>query len=404
MNTSYARRTSELKEKKDRIKQLEAELQDAWKEAEKIAGELDEYEAAIEADNTEAVIETAEIVPVPRTTSPNRRSSVPMPMTPTLLAVTTSTSPRTSLSPTSPLSPLSPHFAFPPQIHLKAKETEAADVPDTVSIRSTRSAKSSRSRKSSWTVESTTHTNHVHAAKKRSQRASQSSLRLNTSNLRKQSRGHGRAQDDDKPPVPELPLQFTAFNGVTSSASANASSVLLAFDSRLNPSLRRQVSFDSILTGGIRAPTTASVYQGRTADDLYVQPKNRNPPASEIEIVSRTPAPAQNFAAMYQSSTLPSRPPPKDPSKSIPSMWMNADAVKPQKPQLAPSTTSSPQISTTSSERIEVPENPGVKRQNSTRSTTYSKLRGLTKRYSISLPMFNTKPSQAWLAKPRASG
>lgn len=368
-----------------------------------MAGELDDYEAAIEADTTEAVIETAEIVPVPKTTSPNRRSSIPMPMTPTLLAVTTSTSPRVSLSPT-PISPSSPHFAFPPYIHLKAKETEAADVPDTVSIRSTRSAKSSRSRKSSWTVESTTHTNQVHAAKKRSQRASQSSLRLNTSNLRKQGRGHGKVQDDDKPPVPELPLQFAAFNGVASSASANASSVLLAFDPRINPSLRRQISFDSILTGGIRAPTTASVYQGRSADDLYVQSKNRNPPASEIEIVPRTPAPAQNFAVMYQSSTLPSRPPPKDPSKSIPSMWMNADAVKPQKPQLAPSTTSSPQISTTSSERIEVPEGPGIKRQNSTRSTTYSKLRGLTKRYSISLPMFNAKPSQTWLAKPRASG
>ncbi|KAF9479581.1 hypothetical protein BDN70DRAFT_685959 [Pholiota conissans] len=136
LNTSYGRRTSDLKTARERIKQLEAELEDAWKEAEKMAGELDDYEAAIAADDTEVFIETAEIVPVPKSPTINRRSSIPMPMTPTLLAITSippSTTPKTPLS---PMSPNSQHFSFPPQVHLKAKETEAADVPDTVSIRS----------------------------------------------------------------------------------------------------------------------------------------------------------------------------------------------------------------------------------------------------------------------------
>lgn len=381
-----------------------------------MAGELDDYEAAIEADNTEAIIETAEIVLVPRTTTPNRRSSIPMPMTPTLLAVITNTaptSPRASIPPTplSPLSHSSPQLAFPSQISAKAKEIEAVDVPDTAS---TRSAKSSRSRKSSWTVEST-HTNQVQAAKKRSQRASQNSLRLATG-PRKQSRGH-RTPPEEKPPVPELPSQFASFNGAMISAGANVSSTLLAFDTHINPSLRRRGSWDSVLTAGGRSHTTASAYQGRTADDLYIKSKNySNHASAEIQLVPRTPK-AQNFA-LYHSSTMPSRPPPKDPSKSIPSMWMNVDAVKPQVSQHVPLTTFSPQvpatssynppstsstqISATSSDRTEAAV--GIKRQNSTpRSNTYSKLRGLTKRYSISLPMFNTKPSQSW-SLPRKSG
>jgi hypothetical protein len=341
-----------------------------------------------------------------------------MPMTPTLLTFTSTPSSTTPKTPLSPASPSSPQFTFPPQVHLKAKETEATDVPDTVSIRSTRStrsAKSGRSRKSSWTAD-TTHTSSVHAAKKRSQRASQSSLRLNTGHARKQSSGRARTPHEEQPPVPELPLQFTTFNGVINATAANASSVLLSsFDlPRTGPSLRRQVSLDSVCTGAERSGFAPDAYRGRAADDLYVRLKNQNPSASEIQLVPRTPPAAQSFAAIYNSSTVPARQRPKDPSKSIPSMWMNVDAVKPQISQVIPPTmptpTSSPPQTTTSitsSARLELPNNnsnnEGMKRQPSTRSTTYSKLRGLTKRYSVSLPLFNTKPSQN-LSTSRRSG
>ncbi|KAL0057457.1 hypothetical protein AAF712_015903, partial [Marasmius tenuissimus] len=44
LNTSYAKRTSELLSTRDRITQLEAERDDAWKEAEKVAKQLDHTE------------------------------------------------------------------------------------------------------------------------------------------------------------------------------------------------------------------------------------------------------------------------------------------------------------------------------------------------------------------------
>ncbi|KAF8967743.1 hypothetical protein BDZ97DRAFT_1916681 [Flammula alnicola] len=404
LNTSYARRTADLTAAKERIAQLEAELEDAWKEAEKMAGELDDYEAAIAEDDAEAVIETAEIVPVPKSTIQNRRSSIPLPMTPTLLAFTSvhSTTPKSPLSPASPTSPSSPHFTFPPPVHLNPKETEAADVPDTVSIRSTRSTrsgKSTRSHRSAWTAESN-HTTSVHAAKRRSHRRSESSLRLNTGHTRKHSSGRAKTPHEEYPPVPELPLQFSSFNGVMSSSSANASSAILHFDPRISPSLRRQASLDSVRTGGYRSPTSPEAYRGRAADDLYLRLKSQNPSASEIQLVPRTPVPAQNFASMYHTYTAPPRPPPRDPSKSIPSIWMNADAVKPQMSQ--PSPTSSPQTSTASSDRAE--PSGAMNRQNSARSRTYSKLRGLTKRYSISLPLFSTKTSQQTRSTSRRSG
>ncbi|KAJ3483148.1 hypothetical protein NLJ89_g12087 [Agrocybe chaxingu] len=152
LNGSYSRRVKDVQTAKERITQLEAELEDAWHEAEKMAKELDDYEQAIEADDTEAVIETAEIVPVPKspiqanTSLPplNRRNSIPM--TPTLMAVSpipSQTPPSTT--PLSPLSPIQTSFVFPPPVHLKAKEAEAPeDVPDTVSIRSGRNTQPSK--------------------------------------------------------------------------------------------------------------------------------------------------------------------------------------------------------------------------------------------------------------------
>ncbi|KIM44451.1 hypothetical protein M413DRAFT_42835, partial [Hebeloma cylindrosporum] len=403
LNGSYARRINDLAVAKERISQLEAELEDAWKEAEKMAGDLDDYEAAITSDDAEAVIETAEIVPVPKSPTHTRRSS--MPMTPTLLAFTPlsqtppmSTTPKTPLSPALPSSSSS-QLLFPPEIHLKEKQGEAEpDVPDTVSIRSThstRSAKSTRSHRSGWTGESN-HVSSVHAAKKRSYRASQSSLRLNIGHMRKNSSGLTRSPHDDHPPVPELPLQFSAFNNnIMSASSANASSTLLNPENGSPvPPLRRQASLDSVLTNGnVGRPfmSTANAYRGRAADDLYVRLKTYNSSTSEIQLVPRTPPPRHvTFASTHQNSEIPPPPPRKDPSKSIPSMWMNADVVKPLPPQpTAPYSDSTSALSGSTESTIPDPRPAPRNRQTSSRHSAYEKIRGLTKRYSVSLPLFN---------------
>ena len=364
-----------------------------------MAGELDDYEAAITSDDAEAVIETAEIVPVPKSPTHTRRSSIPM--TPTLLAFTPlsqtssiSTTPKTPLSPAL-ASSASSQLALPPEIHLKEKQGEAEpDVPDTVSIRSThstRSAKSTRSQRSGWTVESN-HISSVHAAKKRSYRASQGSLRLNIGHMRKNSSGRVKTPHDDHPPVPELPLQFSGFNNVMSSLSAKASSTLLNLENGSpGPQLRRQASLDSVLSSGtVGRPfmSTANAFRGRAVDDLHVRLKNYNS-ASEIQLVPRTPPPRHvTFTSMYQNSETPP-PPRKDPSKSIPSMWMNADVVKPLLPQpTAHSYTDSTSAISGSTEST-IPDSNPVKHRGSARHSTYEKIRGLTKRYSVSLPLFN---------------
>ncbi|KAF4610717.1 hypothetical protein D9613_007126 [Agrocybe pediades] len=550
LNGSFARRNADLATAKERITQLEAELAEAWKEAERMARELDDYEAAIAADDDDAVIETAEIVSVPKPTHTRRAST---PMTPTLVEFTPksmspsasanndlSTSPKSPVIPRSPVAstsaaPRSPNpaqhqFNFPhspttagPIIHLKAKESQVEpDVPDTVSLRSTRStrsarsarsARSTKSNRSGWTSESN-HVSAVNAAKTRSRRMSQSSLRIAINPTGADagagpSSGHSRKHSTGKtprttpfeehPPVPELPAQYSSFNGI---ASANVSSTLLYTPdgstpprpthhhmsslsmsmSLLHPSprLRRRASLDSVMTGGGRSIMTnpgSVAYKGKAAasDDLYLRPKqplvgydyyhNRDAGAggatmmmmegeSEMQMMmaSRTPR-ANTFGyasssgggggmGAGQNSTLLAyydhdhdyddgseadmytapRPPPKDPSKTIPSMWMNADAAghghahKPslstapptsyvygQKQQQTPSqhgsftsSAKSPTVSNSSeSHGAQDPEHSTsklIQRSSSSnvKTTAYNKLRGLTKRYSVSLPLFNS--------------
>ncbi|KAH9479325.1 hypothetical protein JR316_0007915 [Psilocybe cubensis] len=405
LNGSYARRTVDLTAAKDRIAQLEAELGDAWKEAERVAQELDDYEAAIEADDTVAIIGTAEVVAVPKPTPPTHARRASIPMSPTLVAFTpmspTGSGPKT---PALPPSPGPSQFVFP-EVHLKAKETEAEDVPDTVS---TRSAKSYRS---AWTAESNSHVAGIQAAKKRGHRASQSSLRLNTGHVRMYSDPRSRTPYEDHPPVPELPVQFAPFNGIMSAGSANASSALINhFDTHLSPRLRRQVSLDSVRTGASRA--APSSYRGRAAavDDLYIrsQNMNRHPLASsedtEINNIPRTFSMEDYGSNSNKTSGSPttSRPPAKDTSKGIPSMWMNVDAVKPHatptrsKSPEEPQPPKSPVPSSTSPVSSGVSHHTHLSKmthntQASMKSSTYDKIRGLTKRYSVSLPLFNSQ-------------
>jgi hypothetical protein len=270
LNGSLSRRITELAEAKERITQLEIDVQDAWKEAEKVAKELDDYETEL-LDDTEAVIEVAEIVSF-QTSSNISRS----PSTPALLSIASPISP--------PTSPMAFQFPVASQVDslppVKEKEDEAEDVPDTVSIRSshsTRSAKSIRHRGGEMSRISS-----VLAAKRRSHRASQSSLRLTGGHSRNQSIARLQSPQEPHPPVPELPLQFTD-NPMPPTLTPCASSLLLPFDAR-TPSLRRKGSLDTVCT--FRSPATSAAvlaFRGRTADDMYLRPYNSF--SSETQLV-----------------------------------------------------------------------------------------------------------------------
>lgn len=161
MNKSYARRTSDLLAARERISQLEAELDDAWKEAERIAKEVDDFTNG-DFDTEEAVIGTAEKVSVPNS---------PSPLTPKIGALL-QVEPIPVFSPLSPV-PL-PRFACTPvtekgedvcsDLHTTHTQHEAPpqvqnppippqsqpqnppkDTTDTASIRSTKSTRSIKS-------------------------------------------------------------------------------------------------------------------------------------------------------------------------------------------------------------------------------------------------------------------
>ena len=232
-----------------------------------MAKELDDYENELTIDDTEAVIEVAEIVSVQPSSSGITRS----PSTPTLLSIASPINP--------PRSPVASQFGFSPTI--KENENEAEDVPDTVSIRSshsTRSTKSTRQRGGEIS-----RTSSVLAAKRRSHRASQSSLRLTSGHSKKQSIARLQSQQEE-PPVPELPLQFT--DNPIPTLTPRASSTVLALDG-YSPSLHRKGSLDTVCT--FRSPSASAAvlaFRGRAADDMYLRPYNSS--ASEIQLVRRS--------------------------------------------------------------------------------------------------------------------
>lgn len=232
-----------------------------------MAKELDDYENELTADDAEAIIEVAELVPI-QSSSPSHTQRSSTAMSPTFLTM--------ALPTTTPIAPFGSDFVFPPP-HLKEKGDEAEDIPDTVSIRSSRSTRSVKSIRTRGGELS--RTSSVRAAKTRSHRASQSSLRLTTGHSRKQSSIRLRSpQYEEQPPIPELPLHFA--DSVMPVSTPYASSTLLRLDSR-SPSLRRQGSLDTVCTS--RSPSTSAAalaFRGRSADDIYVRPHN---PSSETQ-------------------------------------------------------------------------------------------------------------------------
>ena len=281
LNGSLTHRIADLAEAKEKITQLEVDVHEARKEAEKLAKELEDYETELTADDAEAIIEVAEIVPVqPSSPAQSRRSSTPM--SPTLLSIPAPASPAAHRSSFGSQSVLPP-----PVSQLKEKENEAKDVPDTVSIRSSHSTRSAKSAKSTRSAQGgeLSRTSSVHAAKRKSHRTSQSSLRL-SGHSRKQSSIRIKSLQQEQTPLPELRLRFT--DNAMPAVTPYASSTLLLLDSH-NPSLRRQGSLDTVCTSRDPATSAATVaFRGRSTDDMYLRPYNAS--SSEIQLVPRSQA------------------------------------------------------------------------------------------------------------------
>ena len=187
INKSYERRVNELRGAQDKIEVLEAELEEAWKEAEKVAQEIDNLEAGMsddEGDDSEVTGHTARVVGV----------------TGKVFATTA-----TLVSPT--------EVADPPVLEpYAARGTDAQAAESDIN-----SCRRSSERNSRW--------NRVTAAKTRSRRTSHGSLRVTKRSLSRAGRG-SEDKIRPRPPVPILPerLQGNSFLDLESKhPSANTS-------------------------------------------------------------------------------------------------------------------------------------------------------------------------------------
>jgi hypothetical protein len=160
INKSYERRTKELREARERIEMLNAELEEAWGAAEQMAQEVDDLEAAVTDEESEE--------------SENLTTHTTHVMGVTGMAVATQA--RLVFSPE----------ASPPMFSTQDESPI---------LRPSRSRRSSRS-------DHSTRWNQVVAAKTRSRRTSNASLRVTR---RTRSTKGCASEDNVRPPVPMLP-------------------------------------------------------------------------------------------------------------------------------------------------------------------------------------------------------
>ncbi|KAJ7780280.1 hypothetical protein DFH07DRAFT_950324 [Mycena maculata] len=399
LNSSYGRRTSELLSAHAKIATLEAELNDAWQQAEKLAQEMDELDAVAGSDDDEgdAVIEVAEVISLNHRKSPSASSQLSLrPFGDTLSidaisrmhseqsqATTTTTAPDSqaprdsqATSATEPPSPTTTKLPFPtpsevdffnaPMSPLVVEpEPKASDTVSIHSARSARSMRSARSAKSSRTQRSqrTTDANRVStvsAARRRSQRTSMGSLRMPS--IRVSHKG-------SHPPVPSLPIPSPTPSSATPSPatpdrrSAVESTVesFLDFGGRdsdesdpdetdMDAGVPRRTSIDDI---EVVARTPAIMFQ--TRDDLHVMPR-RSSTENELVMPRRS-----QFSLDHQHPFANEEPV----SQSIPSIWLLQDAPK------------------TPAERVESL----MRDRGHAKMGSFQRLKSLTKRYSLPFPV-----------------
>lgn len=256
LNTSYGKRTTELVNAREKIAHLEAELDEAWQEAEKLAREMDDFTGITNfEDEGEAVIEVAEIVSMRSSPSPPPINTfLPSPESVLRLEVG------------SPQQPFPSRDTSPIHVHpdVESPCSDSPPSPGGRSIRSTRTTRSNRTNDAS-------RVNSVSAARRRSIRTSMGSLRFTHS--RKSSLVRGKASEEEQPPVPELPrtLPPSAFT-----PNINRHS-FLQFESRssspvfgdLGLPLAKRTSIDDIQ---IVPRSPKSSYRPIVRDDISVMP------------------------------------------------------------------------------------------------------------------------------------
>ncbi|PBK99898.1 hypothetical protein ARMGADRAFT_1074734 [Armillaria gallica] len=346
LNGSYGKRTKDLLDARVRITQLEAELEDSWKEAEKLARELDELDDHdIDFDEDAGVIRRAQIVSLPRSPPVTVMNIPPLSPTPSPPAPKTPTTSSPSVFPLSPPPLLSekplPVKAIPEDV-IPEEITEEVEVEtmkkgdDRASIRS---AKSARIR-----VADHTRVEMISAARRRSLRASMGSLRLPRS-LSLRSNKSSR-----HPPLPAIPKEHSP---TPSCPPPNPNALPVPFPDA-TPTRRTSIEDIEIVT---RDPEEI---RHATTDDMCIMPlrDNEDDHASRKKLARRstdnvTLAGASIYGQDSKSGT------------SIPSIWLNADT--PQTP----------------AERVESLMTTHTESQ---KGTSYMRLKSLTKRYSLPFP------------------
>lgn len=342
---------------RERIGELEGELEDAWREAERAAREIDELADGMSSDNDEeeeAVIKTAAVIVIPTPQLPRLPLGEPLQLD-SLPMIT----PLPGMSPISPISPRLLEMAKDKSLPMLPPD---ADVPESASLRSWKSTtKSARSGKS--TRNDGSRLLQVTAAKTRSYRTSKGSLRFPKLRI-----------PENRPPVPDIPLEFTsiplppasptASSKVLHGSQATAHSVPPPSNTKAR---RRRISLDDIMPP---CKLTISYPPNTTVDDIYVRPHNL-PHHRYFDLESYQPPDHQKF----EIEIVPRTPPPLDPepqnepSEEIPSMWLNPDSAPPKT-------------------RAELFEAASARtRQN------FKKFKTITKRYSMSLPLFRSSSS-----------
>jgi hypothetical protein len=210
--------------------------------------------------------------------------------------------------------------------------------------------------------------------------------------------------------------------------------------------LRRQASLETLATTGKTGVAAVDAYKGKVMDDIYIgrdqtqrsrfalPPPSRSLYASEFppfvldldddNDIQFTPRPSpfrrkdlSTFVPDYRpshslagnhnrnDSETPPIPPPKDPSKNIPSIWMNVDAIRHAHPlphtfsdsSSSPLSDASPGDIIAVKQEQEASPHAGPSLLNGKgrlKHKTIRKIRGLTKRYTVTLPpLFNGRPS-----------
>ncbi|KAJ7581485.1 hypothetical protein C8J56DRAFT_266006 [Mycena floridula] len=348
-----------------------------------MAEEMDEFDAVIGSDEEEeeddeddeetpedstqqileegtAIIDRAEVVSLSSSKGSGARSTNPLRMSGTLIAI--QPTPPVPFSPVESSSPLLPSFtAVSPDSEVAPSPRRDSIPPplppkdrfDTRSIKSKRSMRSMKSTRSNRSLDGS-RASIISAARRRSERTSAGSLRL--------PRGF---RAGTFPPLPDLPQAFydsrppSSFN----KRLVNKASVL-SVESPLTSTFagRKHTSIDSLqlIMQHISEDGTFLSRPQTVMDDIHIMP--RRDFDDEIEEVLRTPRRSvDDVSLMANTARIGGQV-----SQKIPSIWLDFDAPK------------------TPAERVEIMQQ---QQQYSSKPSSYTRLKSFTKRYSMPFPL-----------------